>query len=255
MDGSHHHHHQRASVGSASAGSSDVRPAHVFADYPQQYASGSAHGSAIPPLHDGLNGSHHNAIAANSQSVDNVEEEEEPNNPEGLFPEFPDVKKRKFILVDDHSRSNRLRVRVELEDVNTKEIPDSFRKRTAVYPRTFFPREMQSTPVSSTGIEFFEDDLTDDDVEVDGGRMGRSRGQARCPTVMVSVPMTSNTQGQGDTQGQVNTQGLVAVPRMRRGTRMNELKLNEIAHRLAWRHSRNFASRVIFLQRACKFSF
>ncbi|KAK7756638.1 hypothetical protein SLS62_001475, partial [Diatrype stigma] len=189
----------------------------------------------MPPHHDGLSGSHHNAIAARRRSrVD----EEDDDNPAGLFPDIPEAKKRKFILVDDNKRGCRLRVRVTLENVNTKEIPDSFRKRSSVYPRSYFPREMQSPPPSATGSRFFEDDLSDDDVEVDGGRTGRSRGKNTRGTVMVKVPMSDGNDGE------------VAVPRMRKMARTKEVRLNDLGYRLVWLHSRAFATKTVFLQRA-----
>ncbi|KAG4221632.1 hypothetical protein PC116_g29892 [Phytophthora cactorum] len=186
----------------------------------------------MPPIHDGLSNSHHSTIVARRMSRD------DDKNPEGLFPDIPDAKKRKFILVEDNKRNSRLRVRVTLEDVNPKEIPDSFRKSSAVFPRSYFPREMQSPPPSATGSQFFQDDLSDDNVEVDGGRTGRARrGNAR-DRVMVKAPMSDGNEAE------------VAIPRIRRGTRIKEVRLNDLAYRMAWMHSRVFAGRTIFLQRA-----
>ncbi|RYO74042.1 hypothetical protein DL764_011002 [Monosporascus ibericus] len=228
MDDSQHHHHQ-APAGPASGNSADIRPAHVFSGYPQQYPSSTTHPSSMAPL----SGSHHSAVVARRQSS------EEDDSPEGLFPDIPEAKKRKFILVDDNKRGGRLRVRVTLECVNTKEIPDSFRKCSSVYPRSFFPREMQSPPPSAMGSGFFQDDLSDDDVEVEGGITGRSRGKnTRADKVMVKVPMSDGNDGE------------VAVPRMRKGRRVKEIRLNDLGYRLVWLHSRAFAGKTVFLQRA-----
>ncbi|KAL7621332.1 hypothetical protein AAE478_008653 [Parahypoxylon ruwenzoriense] len=187
----------------------------------------------MPPINDGLGSSHHSAIAARRQSRD-----DDDKHPEGLFPDLPDGKKRKFILVDDDKRNSRLRVRVTLEEVNPKEIPDSFRKSSAVYPRSYFPREMQSPPPSATGSRFFEDDLSDDNVEVDSGRAGRARRNNIRERVMVKVPMSDRGEGE------------IAIPRIRKGTRIKEVRLNDLAYRMAWMHSRVFAGRSVFLQRA-----
>jgi hypothetical protein len=46
-----------------------------------------------------------------------------------LFGDIPEAKKRKFILVDDPAKGGRVRVRVTLDTVDIKEIPDSFRRR------------------------------------------------------------------------------------------------------------------------------
>jgi hypothetical protein len=227
MDDGHHHHQAPSGPGSGSG--DDVRQAQVFSGYSQPYPSNSGSGSGIPP------GSHHNAIAARHSGARDDDEA-----PEGLFPDIPDAKKRKFILVDDNKRGGRLRVRVTLENVDTKEIPDSFRKSSSVFPRSYFPREMQSPPPSATGSRFFQDDISDDDVEVDGGRTGRSRGSSGRDRVMVKVPLSDGSEGE------------VAIPRTRRGTRGKEVRLNDLGYRMAWLQSRVFAGRTIFLQRARK---
>ncbi|OTA54683.1 hypothetical protein K449DRAFT_400981 [Hypoxylon sp. EC38] len=219
-------------TGPGSRNPDDVRPAQVFTGYPQQYPGHPASGSSMPPIHDGLGGSHHNTIVARRMSRD------DDKNPEGLFPDVPDAKKRKFILVEDSKRGVRLRVRVTLEDVNPKEIPDSFRKSSAVYPRSYFPREMQSPPPSATGSRFFEDDLSDDNVEVDGGRTGHPRRGNMRDRVMVKAPMSDGHDGE------------IAIPRTRKSSRIKEVRLNDLAYRMAWMHSRVFAGRTIFLQRA-----
>lgn len=237
MDEGHHHHHQ-APTGPGSGHSDDVRPTQVFSDYPQPYPSNGASGS-MPPVHHGINGSsHHNGIVARRQNRD----DDDDVNPEGLFPDIPDAKKRKFILVEDDKRGSRLRVRVTLENVDTKEIPDSFRKSSSIFPRSYFPREMQSPPPSAMGSRFFEDDLSDDDVEVEGGRTGRSRGNPRGRAAMIKVSMSDGTEGE------------VAIPRTRKGTRGREVRLNDLGYRMAWLQSRVFSGRTIFLQRACAYS-
>lgn len=234
MDEGHHHHHQAPS-GPEAGSADDVRPAQVFAGYPQQYPSSSNSGSAMAPIHGGISGaSHHSAIAANRNSRDDDE------NPSGLFPDLPDAKKRKFILVEDNKRGCRLRVRVTLENVDTKEIPDSFRKSSSVFPRSYFPREMQSPPPSATGSRFFQEDLSDDDVEVDGGRTGRSRGNNTRGRIMVKIPTSDGSDAE------------VAIPRTRKGVRGKEVRLNDLGYRMAWLQSRVFSGRTIFLQRACE---
>jgi hypothetical protein len=151
-----------------------------------------------------------------------------------LFPNVPEAKKRKFILVDDNMRGSRLRVRVTLEGVDTNEIPDSFRKGASVYPRSYFPREMQSPPPSATGSHFFPDDLADDGIqETEGREISRRR-----VSKMVNVPMGEGREDE------------IEVPRMRKVTRGREVKLNDLGYRMAWLQSRVFSGRTVFLQRA-----
>jgi hypothetical protein len=246
MNGAHHHHHATQSGGNAG---DDVRQAHVFTQY-GHYGSGApvsaANAGGLSGMHPGHHG-HAGAVAASRRSGgDDVTAAS--GGPADLFPDMPEAKKRKFILVEDTERQTRLRVRVTLDGVDTHEIPDSFRKGSAVFPRSFFPREMQSPPPSATGSKFFPDDVVDDDgdddtMEVEAGPRG-GRGvaaTAREAQVLVKAPMVK-----GD--------GEVSVPRVRRSARGKEVRLNELGYRMAWLQSRVFAGRTVFLQRACEFS-
>jgi hypothetical protein len=166
-----------------------------------------------------------------------------PDVPEDLFPDLPEAKKRKFILVEDSDRHTRLRVRVTLDAVDTGEIPDSFRRSNSVYPRSFFPREMQSPPPSATGTRFFPDDASD--VEDDGTTETEGRGSGRGSVSrrgrsMVKVPLAEGQECE------------LAIPRMRRVIRSKEVRLNDLGYRMAWLQSRVFAGRTVFLQRACE---
>ena len=145
-----------------------------------------------------------------------------------LFRDIPEAKKPKFIVVDEPAKKQRVRVRTTLDAVNTDEIPDSFRKSSAVYPRSWFPMQMQDPPPSAHGIGFFEDD-DDDGVEVNP----RSRRSTR---TLVPIP------GVGE----------VTVPRMRRTSREREIRINELGYRMAWHQSRVFDGKPVFLQKARK---
>jgi hypothetical protein len=243
LDTTHHHHQSAASSG---PGGDDTRPANVF--HQPGYSAG-------PYSSAQQHAAHHqaSAIATSSRRHSHTEDDSSPRD---LFPDIPEAKKRKFILVEDNVRGSRLRVRVTLEGVNTKEIPDSFRKGSSVFPRSYFPREMQSPPPSPTGSRFFGEDfgvgpgeVEDDGVEETEGReISRRRGRASAAAgfareremVVVRVPI-----GEGQ-------EGEVGVPRMRRAVRGKEVRLNELGYRMAWLQSRVFAGRTVFLQRACK---
>jgi len=149
-----------------------------------------------------------------------------------LFGDVPEAKRRKFILVDDPHRGARVRVRVMLDQVEMKEIPDSYRKSNSVFPRSYFPMQMQSPPPSASGSRFFEND--DDDDTGDGpGKKARGR-------TLVPVPMLDGSEAD------------VVTPRIRRAQRGKEVKLNDLGYRMSWSQSRVFAGRTMFLQRACK---
>ncbi|KAL2142519.1 hypothetical protein VTI28DRAFT_1076 [Corynascus sepedonium] len=236
----HHHHHQPPSQPGT-----EERPAHVFSGY-GSYNGVPSQGSSMPSIHDALSDTAHGPLTAARRTSHS---RGAPDAPEDLFPDIPEAKKRKFILVEDSDRQSRLRVRVTLDSVDTREIPDSFRKSSSVYPRSYFPREMQSPPPSATGSKFFTDDASD--VEDDGtteteggarrsglaGRRG-SAASSRRGRVMVKVPLAEGQEGE------------VAIPRMRKVFRGKEVRLNDLGYRMAWLQSRVFAGRTVFLQRA-----
>jgi hypothetical protein len=157
---------------------------------------------------------------------------------DGLYADVPAARTRKFILVEDNARNSRLRVRVTLGGVDTNEIPDSFRKGSSVYPRTYFPREMQSPPPSATGAQFFPDDLSDDGMEETEGREQIRRRAARSNGKIVKASTGDNQEVE------------VRVPRTTRAQRGREAQLNDLGYRMAWLQSRVFAGRTVFLQRA-----
>ncbi len=230
MDDQHHHHHQ------APPGS-DERPSQVFSGY-GSYPSGAP--ASMSSAHDAMSASPHAGAVAVSRRA-SVGRNSRNDEPDDLFPDLPEAKKRKFILVEDSDRQSRLRVRVTLEGVDTREIPDSFRKGSSVFPRSYFPREMQSPPPSATGSRFFPDDTTDveDDgaVDTEGRRAGRGGPRG---TALVKVSLADGKEGE------------VAIPRTRKGTRGKEVRLNDLGYRMAWLQSRVFAGRTVFLQRARK---
>jgi len=183
-----------------------------------------------PLQHDAhLRGPHNSGIAARSQKEDDERT--------ALFGDLSDGKKRKFILVEDPAKNQRVRVRVTLDTVDINEIPDSFRKSNSVFPRSWFPLQMQDPPPSSRGSKFFEgDDQDDSDDDVGNGVGGRKR-RGR---TMVSVPLADGGEAE------------VATPRMRKSIRSKEVRINELGYRMTWHQSRVFADKTVFLQKACE---
>lgn len=140
-----------------------------------------------------------------------------------LFGNIPEGKKRKFILVDDTQKNARVRVKVSLDQVDVSEIPDSYRKQNSVYPRSFYPVQMETEPTSG---RFASDDVTEPG---DGA-----------PTVAgTTVPCTVTD---NDTE--------IEVSQLTRSKRDRERKVNELGYRMAWGQSRVFSNRPIFLARA-----
>ena len=145
-----------------------------------------------------------------------------------LLPEI-EPRKRKFILVEDHERNNKVRVKVNLEGLDIAEIPDSYREANSVYPRSYFPTQMQLSPRSKRE------------------RMGRGRyaesgergGDIETRT-QVRIPVVEGAEVD------------VPLPRLSRAVGEKEERLNDLGYRMSWSQSRTFAGRVIFLQRSRK---
>lgn len=121
--GSHHHHAPQSD-------SQDIRQRQVFNDGYSGYPSEPINSASLAPsLHDPLD------LSA-PQSSSQVHSTSETQHSD-LFSSIPDHKKRKFILVDDPDRGSRTRIRCMLDQVRTKEMPESARKANSVYPRSF----------------------------------------------------------------------------------------------------------------------
>ena len=176
-------------------------------------------------------GSHGTAHPVATSSA-TKESDEERNS--ALFGDLPESKRRKFILVEDTQRGTRVRVRVMLDQVKMDDLPDSYRKGNSVYPRSYFPTEMQSPPSSARGSRFFNDD-DDDDAGADSREVTVGR-------TLVPVPMLDGSEAK------------VPMPRMNRARRNKEVTLNDLGYRMSWSQSRVFAGRTLFLQRCRKHS-
>jgi len=157
-----------------------------------------------------------NAAMASKEQQVKVEQDS------ALFGDLPEGKKRKFILVDDTQKNARVRVKVTLDQVDVSEIPDSYRKQNSVFPRSFYPVQMETEPPAGRFV-------AEDFAEPEGG----------APTVgRMTVPCTITD----DTE--------MEVSQLTRGKRDRERKINELGYRMAWGQSRAFSNRPIFLARA-----
>lgn len=210
-----------------------------MAHHHQQHYGGAtpaAAGKASPGSSSTATGRTHERAGAAGSTKDEAEDADDDDD---LFPAVPEARKRKFILVEDTVRKSRMRVRVTLPGVDSNEIPDSYRRASSVFPRSYFPREMQSP-----GSHFFPGDV-DEEVD-DGAQETESRGvrgaksTAAAASMKVQVPAAEGKRRE------------VAVPQMTRARRGREIKVNDLGHRLAWLQGRVFADRPVFLQQACR---
>lgn len=158
-----------------------------------------------------------------------------------VFSELPEAKRRKFILVDDTEGKTRVRVKVNLESVEIAEIPDSYRRKNSVYPRSWRPTEMPPSPRDQRArrVRFVEDDVEDG---VEGQREGL--GVAEMGTGIQAGRVTVPVQMLDKGEGRLN------VPGLGRRAHEREDKLNDLGYRISWGQSRVFAGRVLFLQKS-----
>ncbi|KAJ4635742.1 hypothetical protein HRR86_000202 [Exophiala dermatitidis] len=215
----------RSSTGSQHMTSpNDIRQGHVFSGYNNYPAVPTSLAPSMAPTLPG--GLQHLGRPGGPAAMASREQEEEDN---ALFGDLPEGKRRKFILVEDTQKNARVRVKVTLDQIEMSEIPDSYRKQNSVFPRAYYPFQMQTAPEPTRGSRFVEEGD-----EVDGGAPTQGR---------TSVPVQT-------TDGELE----VDVPQISRSKRGREQKLNELGHRMAWGQGRVFSGRPIFLARARKCS-
>jgi len=226
----------------------DIRLAQVFHDsnvLPIPASAGPP-GPSIPPMirESGLGSMGRHPTIATSSRMDagpgltsattvaaalaETDDEVSPSN-EDLFGQLPGGKRRTFILVEDPQRGSRVRVKVGLDKVNMDDLPDSYRKLNAVYPRTYFPVQMKDAPGQTVPCQrYFRDDteIAEDDALV----FGRT------------TVLAPSLDGEGD----------IEVPKISRRGHRKEVMLNDLAYRLSWSQSRVFEGRKLFLQQSCK---
>ena len=208
----------------------DLRPSHVFHGYPSYPGQNINGASMAPPLHDGMDaiGAHGASSHASVATAAAKTETAERNT--ALYGDLPESKRRRFILVEDTARSTRVRVRVTLDQVEMNEMPDSYRKTNSVFPRSYFPTQMQSPPSSARGNRFF------DEGDPEGGAL--DDGKATLSRILVPVPQLEGVDGE------------IAVPKLTRAKKRKEVTLNDLGYRMSWSQSRVFAGRIMFLQKS-----
>ncbi|ETI23847.1 hypothetical protein G647_05654 [Cladophialophora carrionii CBS 160.54] len=216
--------YRQNSVPQHMASPSNLRQSHHFTGYPS-YATSLAPSmgpSMAPAMQPGLHHLGRPGGTAAMASKDHDEKDEEDN---ALFGELPEGKRRKFILVEDTQKNARVRVKVTLDQIEMSEIPDSYRKQNSVFPRAYYPVQMQASSESTREARFVEEGD-----EVDGG----------VPTLGKTAVSVQTSDGEAE----------VNVPQISKSKRGREQKMNELGYRMAWGQGRVFSGRPIFLARA-----
>ena len=209
----------------------EMRQSQVFHGYPAYPTAPTGQPSMAPPMHHTMDSLGRPVGTATIASGDRSGEDDQKA---ALFGDLPEGKRRKFILVEDQQQNKRVRVKVTLNQVNMKEIPDSYRKGNSVFPRSYFATEMEESPDASKNRRFYNGDDDDDDAADDG--------EPVISRTLVPVPLPDGAEGD------------VSVPRISRSKHNKEEILNDLGYRMSWSQSRTFASRHLFLQRSCESS-
>lgn len=205
--------------------SDSVRYAQQF--YPQYAQQHTVVGSStMPTIHDSMTSMRPattlSAAMSSSARTDN------DGDARVLFGGVPEAKRRKFILVDDTQRDSRVRVRVTLDQVKMDDMPDGHLRNNAVYPRSYYSRQMSSPSGSPRSSGRWDDD--------DDSFAGIGRGKSFVPVKLVD-----------------GREEQLPIPRMTKSRRSKEAALNEIGYRMCWGQPRTFNQRTLFLQRSRKY--
>lgn len=207
----------------------ESRPRSVYHDFPSSYPLSSISQTTVPNIHNAVDhmgpGPVSTAAAASrSLSASPGKGVRKASYSDDIL-EDP---RRKFILVDDTQKNSRVRVRVLLDLVDAREIPDSYRRSNAVYPRAYFPNQTQAPRATPRVI--FHGDVSE--VEQNSDEAGQNQTLIRMPVI-----------DGGDE---------CAGPALRRRQRQKELLLNDLGYKMSWSQSRVFTGRSMFLQKSRK---
>ena len=181
----------------------------------------------MPSIHDAMDPMHHQASTLAAPAIKGEEEESRKRK---LFGDVPEAKRRKFILVEDGQRGTRVRVRVMLDQVKMDDMPDHHLKLNAVYPRSYYPRQIGSPSGSPRAHASWDDE--DDTVVGEAGTMP-TRGKTMVPVSLMD-----------------GSEAKMPVPRVTKSKRNKEIALNELGYRMSWGQARTFNGRTLFLQRS-----
>ena len=199
-------------------------------DFPDTVPTSDAKRAATEAAHgDGIDCSQEQrSLKSPTHSTLNEEDASDRKRP---LTDFPDSKRRKFILIDDVQRGTRVRVRVMLDNVRMSDMPDSHLRVNSVYPRSYYPRHMCSLPGSpEDGLDKWSEDASSDE-----GEDGRYKTVGKWS---VGVPVL---------EGSVLR---LRVPRTTKVRRARECALNEVGYRMSWSQAKTFNGRTLFMQRS-----
>ena len=216
-----------------------IRPSNIFHGNPAYPTPPNPYAASMPPqLSNGIEQLPAHTTVSASATMDHKNEELSPSpesKPEhpSLPGKPPEVRQSKYFNVEDPERSNhKVRVRLALHDCPIHEVPDDFRKRHSVYPRSWYPAQIQLSPSSRAPRGRFLHERGEDAEEE------AAKDEDVVGTTLVQVPMLEGREGD------------LKVPGLGRQARNKEEQLNEMGYRISWNQRKLFADRVLFLQQS-----
>lgn len=184
----------------------------------------------MPPLHNMDHLGAHTTTHPNTTITPGIKTEYGVEEAK-FFGDMAKTMPRKSITVKDIEKDTNVRVNVKLDGVSLDEIPDSFRQKNSIYPRSYYARHMQSPP-RHRGSSVFDDESLD----MSGGRFAPSVGRTVVPVKL-----------------QEGWETELAIPRTTKSRRAKERALNDLGCRMSWDYVQNFSERPLFIQRSCEF--
>lgn len=295
-----------SNVQNLSAGTSideTLRPVQVFNDYPdyqsQHIVSSPSTSSIAPSLPTGI--AVQSTVASSRSAAAPIKRThtESETTLADLYGPLPPHKRRKFILVNDelrhglpapidNSASNndddnnrngdstgisvsisrpKTRVRVQLERINLRDIPDSYRRLHSVFPRCYFPQQSRDES-GCLDARFFPDpsqintvdEIGDADAESDEIDIGNNTAASA-----LALALTAANDNENENEGEriciskimvpipLLEGARLAIPRLSNAKKRRERILNDIGYRMLWSGGRKFDGRLVFLQKSSKY--
>jgi len=220
-----------------------IRPSNVFQGLPAYPTPPNPYGSSmLPHLHTGIDGPPAHSTVSVSMALPTKTEDPSPSpeiKPEhaSLFGKLPDGKQRKFFTVEDPDRSNhKVRVKMALHECPIEQVPDSYRRTNSVYPRSWYPVQMQLSPSSRGSRGRFLESRDETSAASATTEEDATNPDLYTPTIQIQVPLSSDHEAS------------LPVPGLSRKARRKEEQINEMGYRISWGASRTFANRIMFLQ-------
>lgn len=164
----------------------------------------------------------------------------------GIWGDAAKLHPRKSITVKDMEKDSNLRVIIKLDGFDAAEIPDSFRQKHSVYPRSYLPLATHSP---AHGLDddnrLFDDGDGDADADAAHPTDASASASATASSAAAAARMLVPIRLQDGW-----TAPALPLPRPTTSRRARERALNELGVRMCWDYIQSYKGRPIFIQRS-----